>query len=350
MSTKMAKHGKELSDDTKRNIIQLIESGHRASHIAQSLKISKSTISRLLKRWRIRGSLENLPRTGRKKTVTKRAENTLARVVKTSRRSSLKDITSEFNNRVPIPVSRRTIQRKLHGFGYTRRSVRKKIGIREVNKKKRMAYCRSKLHWTVENNWKKVIFSDEMMILLKPDGCIKVWRKSSEIWRSECLGYVAMNPSTTLKMMVWGCLTYYGVGTLATVVGNMNSEKYISTLDNNLWQIVAKHFSDKPYFFQDDNAPCHRSRAVEEWKRQNDLPQLIWPAQSPDLSPIENIWLLIKNKIKNRLYLIHSKTDLERELMRAWLETPLMYIHRLYESLPRRCRQVLIQKGDITKY
>ena len=50
ISTKMAKHGKELSDDTKKDIIKLIETGYRASQVVQSLKISKSTISRLLKR------------------------------------------------------------------------------------------------------------------------------------------------------------------------------------------------------------------------------------------------------------------------------------------------------------
>jgi transposase len=66
MSTKMAKHVKELSDDTRKATMKLIESGHRASQVAQSLKISKSTISRLYKCWRIRGDTDNLPRTGRK--------------------------------------------------------------------------------------------------------------------------------------------------------------------------------------------------------------------------------------------------------------------------------------------
>jgi transposase len=239
---------------------------------------------------------------GRKKIVTGRSENmlsTISRIVKTSRRATLKDITADFNARTPVPVSRRTVQRKLHVMKYTRRSVRKKIGIREVNKKKRMAWCRGKFHWTVENQWKKVIFTDEMMMVIKPEGTLKVWRKPSEVWRPECLGYVAEAPTTTLKIMVWGCLTYHGVGTLCMVTGNMNSEKYIETLDNNLWQVVTKHFGREPFIFQDDNAPCHRSRVVEEWKRRNDLPQLPWPAQSPDLSPIENIWLIMKNKIKS---------------------------------------------------
>jgi hypothetical protein len=41
--------------------------------------------------------------------------------------------------------------------------------------------------------------------------------------------------------MVWGCLTYYGVGTLAFIDGNMNSQKYVQTLDDNIWPVVTKH-------------------------------------------------------------------------------------------------------------
>ena len=375
ISTKMAKRGKELSDDTNKDIIklienrasqviesgyrasqvivsgyrtsqviesgyrasQVIESGYRASQVAQSLKISKSTISRLLKRWRTRDDTDNIPRTRRKNIMTERAENTLSRVVKTSRRVILKDITAEFNECTPVAVSRRTVQRKLHLFGYTRRSVRMKIGIKTVNKKTRIAWCRGKLHWTVGNRWKKAIFTDEMMIIIEPNGELKVWRKSSEVWRPECLGYVTEPPSTNLKIMVWGCLTYHGVGTLAMINGNMNSVKYIETLDNNLWKVVAKHFRNTPYLFQDDNAPCHRSRIVEEWKGQNKLTQLNWPEQSPDLTPIENVWLLTKNQIKNRLYLIRNIEDLKSELLRAWLQVQLVDVQSLYSSLPRRC-------------
>ena len=86
----------------------------RSSQVAQSIKISKSTISRVLKRWRIRGDTENIPCTGMKIIVTKRAEHTLSRVVKMSRRATLKDITSEFNEHTPVAVSGRTVQRKLH--------------------------------------------------------------------------------------------------------------------------------------------------------------------------------------------------------------------------------------------
>ena len=36
------------------------------------------------------------------------------------------------------------------------------------------------------------MFTDEMMIVIKPDGKTKVWRKASEKWKPECLGYVTL--------------------------------------------------------------------------------------------------------------------------------------------------------------
>ena len=69
----MAKHGKQLSDDTQNTIVHLIEGSYRASEVANILNISKSTISKLLKRWRERGDTENKPRKGR---FQKRGEGT----------------------------------------------------------------------------------------------------------------------------------------------------------------------------------------------------------------------------------------------------------------------------------
>ena len=57
----MAKHGKELSSETKSVIIKLIESGLRASEISKRLNINESTISRFLKRWRERNNVKNKP-------------------------------------------------------------------------------------------------------------------------------------------------------------------------------------------------------------------------------------------------------------------------------------------------
>lgn len=245
----MAKHGKELSDSDKQTIVSLIESGMKARKVAELMKRSESTISRFLKRFRSTGSIKNQARSGRPKSMTARGRRILLRIVKTHRRQPLRDITSEFNDSNLEACSSRTIQRNLHDLGYNRRSVCKRMIVRRANRKKRMDWCRSRLHWTINWQWKHIIFSDEMMMILKPDGQVKVWRRVGEKMQPECLGYIPHCRGQTLKIMVWGCMTYHGMGTLAFIDGHMNSVKYIDTLENFLWPAVAKHFWRKSLDF-----------------------------------------------------------------------------------------------------
>ena len=68
------------------------------------------------------------------------------------------------------------------------------------------------------------------------------------------------------------------------------------------------------------------------------------------LDLIENVWLLLKNKIIGSLNRIRNLDDLKTELLNAWNNVPLHYLHNLYGSMSRRIRQALVQKGHIAKY
>ena len=74
-----------------------------------------------------------------------------------------------------------------------------------------------------------------------------------------------------------------------SVDGYMNTNKCINILDECLCPVVARHFGNNPWIFQEDNAPCHVTRAANQWKETNEIPVLEWPQQSPDLNIIENI-------------------------------------------------------------
>ena len=80
------------------------------------------------------------------------------------------------------------------------------------------------------------------------------------------------------------------------------------------------------------------------------LKNMSWPAQSPDLNVIENIWLYIKRKLEIRIHKINSNSDLFREIFRIWQTIPLTYIRNLYDSIPRRILNVIRLKGHLTKY
>ena len=62
------------------------------------------------------------------------------------------------------------------------------------------------------------------------------------------------------------------------ITGTMDTDRYIQTLDDNLWPVFAKYFPDNDFIFQDDNAPCHNSYRAIAWKRENAIPCLNWPS------------------------------------------------------------------------
>ena len=96
---------------------------------------------------------------------------------------------------------------------------------------------------------------------------------------------------------------------MVAIDGNMNTDKYISVLDDNLWLVVVSHFSDRPWMFQEDNAPCHVSLRAIQWKEENGIRTLLWPPQSPELNIIENVWKVLKIQVQKRLREIKNANE-----------------------------------------
>jgi hypothetical protein len=70
--------------------------------------------------------------------------------------------------------------------------------------------------------------------------------------------------------------------------GNLNSSKYVELIDQYLWPVMAKHFQNNDWIFQEDNCPAHVSKQTQDWKAQKGIRCLPWPSQSPDINIIEN--------------------------------------------------------------
>ena len=60
--------------------------------------------------------------------------------------------------------------------------------------------------------------------------------------------------SSLYKTTIWGCISCCDAGALECMNGTVNLARYRDILDKNLWPVVAKHFGDKEYLFQEDGA------------------------------------------------------------------------------------------------
>ncbi len=60
-----------------------------------------------------------------------------------------------------------------------------------------------------------------------------------------------------------------------------------------------QHFKDADFIFQQDLAPAHTAKSTKSWLNEHGVGELDWPANSPDLNPIENLGGIVKRKIRN---------------------------------------------------
>ncbi len=83
------------------------------------------------------------------------------------------------------------------------------------------------------------------------------------------------------------------MGSLHVLEGPMNAERYLKVLEQHMLPF-------RRHVFQQDNTKPHTAAITTAWLHSRRVRVLNWPACSPDLSPIENICLIIKWKIRQR--------------------------------------------------
>ncbi|GFW27376.1 transposable element Tc1 transposase [Trichonephila clavipes] len=151
---------KELSEFNRGSIEGCHLCGKSVREIADILQKPKSTVSDVIVKWKRRGSETAEKITGRPKILGERSRRTLKRVVKQNRKSSLVEISHEFQSLSGISVSSRTVRRELENLGFNGRAAAHKPNITPQNAKHRLQWCRAHRHWTVDM-WKIVLWSDE---------------------------------------------------------------------------------------------------------------------------------------------------------------------------------------------
>ena len=209
-------------------------------------------------------------------------------------------------NTLDLTCSLTTAKTTLYEAGIRFRVATKKPFISERHAAARISWC-EKYKEKPASYWNQVIFSDESSVEIgKQSRQIRVWRGIGERFDNECLAPTFK--SGRKSVMVWGCFVGGIKGPLIFCDENkegnerINSNTYITILNSYLlsFEHTVRELTGRVVFFQQDNAPIHTAKITKEWFRTNKIAIIDWPANSPDLNPIENIWRQLKDNIQSR--------------------------------------------------
>ncbi len=217
--------------------------------------------------------------------------------------------------------------------------------LNQRQRQKHLTWAVEKKNWTVAQ-WSKVLFSDESKFCISfGNQGPRVWRKSGEAQNPCCLKSSVKFPQS---VMIWAAMSSAGVGPLCFLKSTVNAAIYQEILEHFMLLSADKLYGDADFIFQQDLAPAHTAKGTKSWFNDHGVTVLDWPANSPDLNPIENLWGIVKRKMRDTRP--NNADDLKATVKETWASIPPQQCHKLITSMPRRIEAVIKAKGAPTKY
>lgn len=187
------------------------------------------------------------------------------------------------------------------------------------------------------------VFTDESMIVMNP------FRQKIRIIRGvSCAEKFVEWSGYPVKLMVWAAVGKDFKSDLIRIDGHLTADSYQKLLtDSQIFEKLSERFGHRAFVFQQDGARPHTAASTLRFlsERTMLLPDsLHWPAMSPDLSVIENLWAILKRRIDYRK--VNNVATLYDEAQRVWAEIPIEVVNNAINDFEPRLRACQALGGD----
>ncbi|KAG0803100.1 hypothetical protein G6F20_013826 [Rhizopus arrhizus] len=219
--------------------------------------------------------------------------------------------------------------------------------------KKRLAWANAHKDWT-KDDWCRMVFSDETKVnVWGSDGVKYYWKRVDDKLRFRHLDLTVKRGGGSV--MIWGCITYDGPGYACRIYdGTMKKEDYVHILNTTLMDTLYYYnYDPKSINFQQDNGPKHTSKVAKTWFEENNFDSksiYSWPAQSPDLNPIEHVWHHLKLRLSAHETRAKGVHELWDRIEEQWARFTKDDCRKYIDSMPDRIKAVIQAKGGYTDY
>ena len=262
------------------------------------------------------------------------------------RRMSYEEVAEEAG----VQACSRTLTRAFAKEGYYRRIAAKKPMLTDKHKVDRLAWAHAHKQWDF-SDWCRVNWTDESSFTTGGFGDTRVTRKAGEKFLDDCLlpkyrGYSAAMIHGNISGLRKGPLLVFDK-TWGTITGALYQEKVTPHIYAFLEEI-EQAVGEGRAILMEDNASVHKAGVVKRSHTEHGVYRMEWPANSPDLNPIENVWRLMKYRVGK--YFPKTTEEVRQRAQEEWESMEVEDFVKYIASMPDRCAAVIEAKGGHTKW
>jgi len=336
---------KRLSTVERSAVVVLHKQGNTKQQIGQQIAVSQPTVRHWIERYDETGEVKDEPRSGRPRMTDEAMDTAIVGAAYVENNFCT---PRGLKRKYQFEPSARTIDRRLREANLFGRVARHKKRLTAEEKRARLSFAEGYLHMS-EEEWMNIMFADEKKF--KGDGFMgQVWVRRPP-GEADNPAYQVPKLPHPVKLNVWGCFCGRGLGYCYVFNENMDGKLLKRILGTHLKESAELHFEQDPpelWRLLQDNDPKHKSNLVRTWLFTNGISLLEFPAYSPDLNPIENLWNDMARRVEARP--ASTIDELQDVIAEEWERTSPAYLRKLARSMPERCQAVIDAQGGHTKY